>query len=270
MRESFKDATSRHSANKSSQTTSFSEDLYSGLNLGDENTPAPKEQPEQTEKESVVKSFSEFVKEELKESQVDKIVMGGVEIQSTEASNKASHQLSVQLSATELVEKMKELEGDSGRFEGLIAGTPIKVMFVTKSLVTAEQELELSFNQLRYCFEGSAAMLFEKMIAAMKLNPQDVYISATQSVDEEDRFDLLKNEIQIIQPNLIISLGAVATNKLIDKKERLSRVHGQFYEFMIEEKTHTLMPLFHPEYLLINPNMKKLAWEDMQQAMLKF
>jgi len=66
-------------------------------------------------------------------------------------------------------------------------------------------------------------------------------------------------------------MGANVTASFMGKKERISKLHGQVIrrDFSLNGQTRTLnlMPIFHPEYLLINASMKKTAWEDFQKAM---
>jgi len=55
-------------------------------------------------------------------------------------------------------------------------------------------------------------------------------------------------------------------------KDRLATIHGEIVDLslkLIQDQAYffNMMPLFHPQILLINPNMKKTAWADMQKAM---
>jgi uracil-DNA glycosylase family 4 len=109
------------------------------------------------------------------------------------------------------------------------------------------------------------------MIKAMRLTEVDYYISSLQFSDVED-IDLLFNEIQFFKPELIITLGATASNKILNSNERLKDCHGQISKVSISDETKevleiAVMPLFSPTLLQTAPNMKKTAWKDMQKAM---
>lgn len=131
--------------------------------------------------------------------------------------------------------------------------------------------------------EGSGEDLLGKMIVAMKLRPGEFNrVSFNEKL--EDINDLAKNltepsaetvellqQIKKFKPNIVVSLGATVTNILMGKREKLSGIHGQFFEKTLsldnESYTYQLMPIFHPEFLLINPNMKRTAWIDLQKVM---
>ena len=115
--------------------------------------------------------------------------------------------------------------------------------------------------------------LLANMIIAMKLGPEEyVRMSYEDSDYNGDEFKKIASVIYSSQPDIVITLGAVATNNLIGKRERLSRVHGKIFNRLLsfknkeEFKIH-LMPVFHPDFLKINPNMKRAAWIDLQKAM---
>jgi uracil-DNA glycosylase family 4 len=128
-------------------------------------------------------------------------------------------------------------------------------------------------------FIGDGDDLLGKMIAAMKLTGAEFF---RHSMEEEldDIIDLAKNLIdpspatqkllQVIEkkcPKIVVSLGATVTNILLGKREKLSTIHGQFFEKQQGVCNFSLMPIFHPDFLIINPNMKRTAWIDLQKVM---
>jgi uracil-DNA glycosylase family 4 len=161
----------------------------------------------------------------------------------------------------------------------------VKIMFVNdvlidKELGSQEEDLEHATNEfvpeLKTAFSTEVSELFARMIKAMKLSATDFVISGTKvkkQDEESDYLSFLHREIDYLRPQMIITLGAVATQSLLESKERLAKVHGQIFHKKIQSRNDKLpfeikiMPLFHPELLLINPNMKKTAWFDMQKAM---
>lgn len=131
--------------------------------------------------------------------------------------------------------------------------------------------------------EGSGDDLLGKMIVAMKLRPGE-FNRVPFNEKLEDVNDLAQNligpsvetvelleQIKKFKPNIVVSLGATVTNILLGKREKLSGIHGQFFEKTLslnnESYTYQLMPIFHPDFLVINPNMKRTAWIDLQKVM---
>lgn len=122
--------------------------------------------------------------------------------------------------------------------------------------------------------------LLGKMIGAMKLSANE-FIRIKLNDELENIEDLalnvksptqetlhVFNEIQKHRPVVVVSLGAIVTNVLLGKREKLSTIHGQFFNLSTSSTyNYQLMPIFHPDYLLINPNMKRTAWIDLQKVM---
>jgi uracil-DNA glycosylase family 4 len=118
-------------------------------------------------------------------------------------------------------------------------------------------------------YNGTGEDLLAKMIQAMHL-PSDAVLRVTFDENTDTRQELLTT-ISKHRPKIVVSLGAVVTNILLQKKEKLSTIHGQLIAQEENQETsnwkYLLMPLFHPEFLLINPNMKRTAWNDLQKIM---
>jgi DNA polymerase len=126
-------------------------------------------------------------------------------------------------------------------------------------------------------FVGRAGQLLNKIIEAMGLKREEVYISnAVKCRPPNNRtplpieVDTCKNllllrEIEIIQPQIICTLGSPATKALLGDHVQISRARGVFSEF----KEIPVMPTYHPAYLLRNPIEKRTVWEDMKKIMAK-
>lgn len=123
-------------------------------------------------------------------------------------------------------------------------------------------------------FVGRAGQLLTKMINAMGLEREEVFIANIVKCRPPQNRNPFKNEIatcinylhkqlELIQPEVIICLGGVAAQTLLDTDKGISRLRGKFTEF----GGFKVMPTFHPAYLLRNPKMKKPAWEDLQEVM---
>lgn len=123
-------------------------------------------------------------------------------------------------------------------------------------------------------FVGRAGQLLTKIIEAMGLKRSDVYIANILKcrppnnrppLPEEiaECENILKRQIDIIQPKIICTLGKFASQTLLRTETTISALRGNFKEY----NGIRLMPTFHPAYLLRNPNDKKLVWADMKKIM---
>jgi uracil-DNA glycosylase len=74
----------------------------------------------------------------------------------------------------------------------------------------------------------------------------------------------LTREIELIQPQMIIALGGLATQQVLNTQEPLKTLRGQFHYY--EKQSIPVMPTYHPQYLLHRPIEKRKVWQDLQQA----
>ena len=72
----------------------------------------------------------------------------------------------------------------------------------------------------------------------------------------------LHQQIEAIQPKVIVCLGAVAYKSLLQTETPISRTRGQWLEY----QGIKVMPTYHPAYLLRNPAAKRDVWEDMKKV----
>jgi DNA polymerase len=75
----------------------------------------------------------------------------------------------------------------------------------------------------------------------------------------------LKQQLALIKPEMIITLGRFAAQTLLKTSTPIGKLRGQWREY----EGIALMPTFHPAYLLRNPSGKRPVWEDMKQVMLR-
>ena len=122
-------------------------------------------------------------------------------------------------------------------------------------------------------FVGAAGQLLTKMITAMGMKRQEVYIcnvlkdrppgNRTPLPEEvEACLPFLREQLAIIQPAVICTLGAVATKTLLGPAIFITKVRGQVRDY----QGIPLVPTFHPAYLLRNPAAKKDAWADLKKV----
>jgi hypothetical protein len=103
--------------------------------------------------------------------------------------------------------------------------------------------------------------LLDKMAQAMGLN-----IGEYEQVFSDDYLATIMQYL----PKVVVGLGVLVNQSLLLNKEKLASMRGHDYPLTIldqneQEHRFILTPLFHPDFLLINPNMKKMAWEDLQR-----
>jgi len=84
--------------------------------------------------------------------------------------------------------------------------------------------------------------------------------------ERETCLPYLYKQIDLIDPKIIILLGATALKGLIDKNAKISKVRGTWMEW----NNRLVMPTYHPSALLRNPNLKKDAWEDYKKVVFKY
>ncbi len=125
-------------------------------------------------------------------------------------------------------------------------------------------------------FVGRAGQLLTKMIEAIGLKREDVYIANILKSRPPDNRNpeadetaacqpFLLRQIAVIRPRLIVTLGNPATQGLLETKIGITRIRGelQAYPRLPEIK---VLPTFHPAYLLRSPDKKREAWEDLKKV----
>jgi DNA polymerase len=125
---------------------------------------------------------------------------------------------------------------------------------------------------------GPAGELLDKMIVAMGLKREDVYIANVVKCRAPDNREpepdevlacskFLFRQIESIQPDVVVSLGAFASQTLLQVTTPITQLRGTFHDFALQSgKPVRLMPTLHPAYLLRNPEAKRDAWEDLKQV----
>ena len=123
-------------------------------------------------------------------------------------------------------------------------------------------------------FVGRAGQLLNNMIAAMGLTREQVYIAnvvkcrppqtRTPEPDEANTCSpFLFRQIDVIQPEVIVALGATAATYLLGQRQPLAGLRGRVHAW----RGSKLIVTYHPAFLLRDPRQKKEAWADLQIAM---
>ena len=123
-------------------------------------------------------------------------------------------------------------------------------------------------------FVGRAGQLLTKIIAAMGLKREEVYICNILKCRPPGNRNPLPDEIAacepflirqlgVIRPRVICAMGSIAAHALLKSEAPISVLRGRFHSY----QGIPLMPTYHPAYLLRNPGAKKQVWEDVQGIM---
>jgi len=124
-------------------------------------------------------------------------------------------------------------------------------------------------------FVGPAGKLLDRMIFAMGLERDEVYIAnilkcrppnnRNPRPDEmEACFPFLKRQIELVAPRIICTLGRPAANTLLRTSASMGSLRGRWHRF----EGIPLMPTYHPAYLLRSPGQKRKSWGDLKKVIL--
>ena len=131
-------------------------------------------------------------------------------------------------------------------------------------------------------FVGRAGQLLNKMLSAINLKREDVYITnvvnwrppdnRTPTDDEILQFlPFLQEQIDVVNPDFIFLLGGVAAKAILSTPLALGKLRGSWHEYQslqLNKKIYTIAS-YHPAFLLRSPQYKKASWEDLQMLQKK-
>ncbi len=138
-------------------------------------------------------------------------------------------------------------------------------------------------DQQGLAFVGRAGQLLTRMITAMGLTRDEVYICNVLKCRPPKNRDpsaeeilacspYLREQLEILQPEVVVSLGSPASKTLLNTAEGIGRLRGRFHDFYLsghsgDGPSVPLMPTYHPAYLLRSPSEKRKTWSDLQMVM---
>ena len=131
-------------------------------------------------------------------------------------------------------------------------------------------------------FVGPAGLKLDEMITAMGFKREDVYIAnVLKSRPPNNRTPLeheiegcspyLAEQVAIIRPRVIVTLGGPASKLLLDTPKGITRLRGIWGSYQAGDETYPVMPTYHPAYLLRNytQETRSQVWNDLQAAMTR-
>ena len=124
-------------------------------------------------------------------------------------------------------------------------------------------------------FVGRSGKLLDKMLEAIELNREKVYIANIipwrppnnrRPTEEEIEICLpfIKKHIELINPKVLMLLGSTATLALLKSSEGITKIRGKWVDLILDNMSIPTLPTFHPAFLLRQPAQKKHVWEDLK------
>lgn len=150
-----------------------------------------------------------------------------------------------------------------------------KLMFVGEAPGADEDQQGLAFV-------GRAGKLLTDIITAMGLSREEVFIGNVikcrppgnrdpKAEEIVNCWSYLKRQLELIQPEIIVALGAHAARTLLNTNDAIGKLRGRFHEYRYSDDVEPakLMPTYHPAYLLRNYSYdnRKRVWEDMMKVL---
>jgi uracil-DNA glycosylase family 4 len=227
---------------------------------------------EPSEKENIIESLKDFSQELLKKNETDSIALDKIEIGLKDSDFQFDRPEPL---TQEFVNSMSSQSSFDARYKfndyNKLSSKALKIIFVADTLRDETFDNITELSEFEALFDESTALLFSKMVKAMKLSREDYLLTAISygEIEKKDCKALVVSEIYHFRPTLVISLGVSASHALIDTKQRLKDLHGNFYPINIDTFSAEVMPLFSPSLLNSAPHMKNITWVDMQKAMEK-
>jgi DNA polymerase len=150
-----------------------------------------------------------------------------------------------------------------------------RIVFVGEAPGADEDEQGLAFV-------GRAGKMLTSIIGAMGLDRSDVFICNILKCRPPGNRDpkpdevanckhFLHRQLEIVQPEVIVALGAHAAHTLLETNKPIGQLRGNFHEYYTSEDAQPIkfMPTYHPSYLVRNysPDNRRRVWQDMQKIL---
>jgi DNA polymerase len=185
-------------------------------------------------------------------------------------------------------EKPEESRGTSGIYNNFIKCRNCSLSRDCKQIVSGDGNLKArlamvggvaSFDDVQAGrpYSGEAGELLDKIIAAMNLTRDQVYITRAVKCCLPDNQKpkiadvnicraYLEKELRLVKPDVICAFGEIAAMSLLETSIPLSKLRGRFHD----HRGMRVMPTYSPEYLIGNLEAKRVVWEDLKQILKLF
>lgn len=166
----------------------------------------------------------------------------------------------------EMIEKAKMIPELANRFFVFSQGEPnATIAVVGESPGPPDADSEKPF-------QGPTGDLLNRILASIGLNRSNTYLTNIVkyiSAGDELTTEMMKfftpyvwRELAVVKPKVVLLLGNTPTKSLLNTKQPISKVRGEFHEI----NGLTFMPTFNPAYLLRDPTKKREVWEDLKRV----
>ena len=130
-------------------------------------------------------------------------------------------------------------------------------------------------------FKGEAGKLLDKMLQAIQLNRENVYLTNIifwrppgnrKPTEEEIRACLpfVKKHINLINPKILVLVGATAASAILNIQTGITQIRGKWKNIETKDiKSLKSIAIFHPAFLLRQPSRKREAWEDLKKIKIE-
>jgi uracil-DNA glycosylase len=124
-------------------------------------------------------------------------------------------------------------------------------------------------------FVGQAGQLLDRMFAAINMTrAEDFYITnmlpwrppgnrKPTDAECETCLPFVKRHIELFKPKMIILIGGTSASSIMNVQTGITKLRGKWGEYQVGDEMIPMMPIFHPAYLLRQPQFKKQAWHDL-------
>ena len=115
--------------------------------------------------------------------------------------------------------------------------------------------------------------IFKNMITAMKISSNNYVVIefSKEDIQAPDFSKKILDKICSYSPSIVLCFGVLASHMFLEREKRPSRIHGKFFKKSLPTTQGPcqmeIVSIFHPDFLYINPNMKRTAWLDLQKVM---
>lgn len=124
-------------------------------------------------------------------------------------------------------------------------------------------------------FVGRAGQLLDKMLAAIGLDRNHVYIAnvvpwrppgnrTPTPLETATCLPFIRRQIALVHPKVLVCLGAASTQTLLGTKDGIMRLRGRWFDYDMDGERLPVLAMLHPAYLLRQPGHKKFAWADLR------
>lgn len=197
-----------------------------------------------------------------------------------EPGSEASDSIISRLAKTETLEQLLHLCSEAEVLRTDLSGTNLVfgVGNPGADLMLIGEAPGVQEDKLGEPFVGKAGQLLNKILAAISFNRSDVYIANIlkhrppnnrDPLPEERQRSLpfLFRQIELISPRLILCLGRISAQTLLNTSEPMKNLRGRFHPF---KKNIELMVTYHPAALLRNPAWKRETWDDVRMLRKRY